>query len=77
MQDMRQQQATSGDTAVAAWLARRLSDFKQRNNIPDGVDIEQTIANEVSPNMARVARAVKMRSELRDIQKALGVRGSG
>ncbi len=73
MQDMRQQQATSGDTAVAAWLARRLSDFKQRNNIPDGVDIEQTIAaNEVSPNMARVARAVKMRSELRDIQKALG-----
>lgn len=59
--------------AVSGWLASRLSDFKQRNQIPDGADIEQAIAeNEASPNMARAGRAGKLRAELNDIEKSLG-----
>lgn len=77
MQDMRQQQAvdaptTPGDEAVALWAADRLRVFKQSNNLPEGVDIQETIErNEVSPNISRVGRAKKMRVELRDIQKNL------
>lgn len=77
MQDMRQQQAvapptTPGDEAVSAWAEDRLRAFKQSNNLPEGVDIQETIErNEVSPNISRVGRAKKMRVELRDIQKNL------